>query len=364
MASLGYIDTGYILPADAPWTLVEVLGNDSQLDHYAYVYDGNGSLEVYKNKTSQGSSSHTPSTETYKINNTSYDGSTTGTVRGYVSLNNVAWSSSEVADDYDNKYTPLYSNNSITVTHDSATSISSSITITHDLSAIAKTSVSASFDSSTGVLTAVTSTADSKASIVTSYSVAIDTKAAISSSNYSIAHDSILATHTDLSELFDTKVEVTSQNSVLETFDTLAAVTSNITQLADSIAAVSTSVSSDADSKATITAAVENIFDSEAQVSTDAIIEQDNKLTVLTSVVSSHDSQTDIITAYTTVTDTKTTVTYQSHTLFWVEKLYVNEESPILIAKDAYGHTVTPEPVLQISKESAVTIQNDTIFYI
>ena len=41
----GYIDTGYILPSDQQWTLIEVADDT----HYVHVYDGNNSLTTYIN---------------------------------------------------------------------------------------------------------------------------------------------------------------------------------------------------------------------------------------------------------------------------------------------------------------------------
>ena len=102
MASPGYVDTLYTLPSGSAWTLVEVEADNTgtPLHHYAYVYDGSGNLTTYIDKVTQGTISHTPPTGTYIFGPTLYNSSTAIIVRRAVTLEPVAFTQTDVDNDY------------------------------------------------------------------------------------------------------------------------------------------------------------------------------------------------------------------------------------------------------------------------
>jgi hypothetical protein len=90
-----------ILPSGAAWTLVEVRYNDSAaLQHYAFVYDGAGTLTTYTNKVGDGGVAHTPSVTDYLITETVYNTAVTSTNHKAYTYDDTAFNQTEVDDDY------------------------------------------------------------------------------------------------------------------------------------------------------------------------------------------------------------------------------------------------------------------------
>jgi hypothetical protein len=90
-----------ILPSGAAWTLVEVRYNDAgALQHYAFVYDGAGTLTTYTNKVGDGGIAHTPSVTDYLITDTVYNTAVTFTNLEAYTYDDTAFNQAAVDADY------------------------------------------------------------------------------------------------------------------------------------------------------------------------------------------------------------------------------------------------------------------------
>lgn len=152
MISYGYNDTKYTLPSDSPWTLVEVEADytGQPIHHYVYVYDGAGNLTTYIDKILQGTVAHTPLTETYKFNEYRYNSTDIITVRRAVTLEPVAFTQTDVDNDYDLYFAPPASGDLEAVASGTA-SAEASINATKSFEAILEST--ATIDALLGIIT-------------------------------------------------------------------------------------------------------------------------------------------------------------------------------------------------------------------
>ena len=97
------INTRYVLPADQPWTVIEVTADNggNPLGHFAFVFDGAGNLTVYRNKIADAVAPHTPSTDSFRIMQNLYDGTTHDGAYYAVTIDDTAFTQEQVDADYE-----------------------------------------------------------------------------------------------------------------------------------------------------------------------------------------------------------------------------------------------------------------------